>query len=140
MQRRRRRGRQRAVESEEEMLRLIDMGRSEGGREGRFWALDPIDGTKGFLRGGQYAVCLALVVDGDVKVGLLGCPNLPVDDKAAMSADVDGGSSRRGVMFAAVKGEGATSRGLGRGRWLEEGGEGDKEEGRGEGWRRAVFV
>jgi 3'(2'), 5'-bisphosphate nucleotidase len=39
--------------------------------------LDPIDGTKGFLRGGQYAVCLALIVDGKVKVGVLGCPNLP---------------------------------------------------------------
>src|SRR5437868_404236 len=26
----------------------------------RFWTLDPIDGTKGFLRGEQYAVSLAL--------------------------------------------------------------------------------
>jgi len=43
-----------------------------------FWTLDPIDGTSGFLRGGQYAVCLALIVDGTVKVGVLGCPNLPI--------------------------------------------------------------
>ena len=28
----------------------------------RFWTLDPIDGTKGFLRGEQYAVALALIV------------------------------------------------------------------------------
>lgn len=42
----------------------------------RFWTLDPIDGTKGFLRGEQYAVALALVVDGKVQVGVLGCPNL----------------------------------------------------------------
>ena len=42
-----------------------------------FWTLDPIDGTSGFLRGGQYAVCLALIIDGAVKVGVLGCPNLP---------------------------------------------------------------
>ena len=42
----------------------------------RFWVLDPIDGTKGFLRGGQFAVALSLLVDYEVAVGLLGCPNL----------------------------------------------------------------
>ena len=42
----------------------------------RFWTLDPIDGTKGFLRGDQYAVAFALLVDGQVQVGALGCPNL----------------------------------------------------------------
>lgn len=42
----------------------------------RFWVVDPIDGTKGFLRGGQFAVALSLLVDYDVTVGLLGCPNL----------------------------------------------------------------
>ena len=43
---------------------------------GRYWALDPIDGTKGFLRGDQYAIALALIDDGDVVLGVLGCPNL----------------------------------------------------------------
>lgn len=43
---------------------------------GRFWTLDPIDGTKGFLRGDQYVVALALIVAGDVQLGVLGCPNL----------------------------------------------------------------
>ncbi|NBB74735.1 MAG: 3'(2'),5'-bisphosphate nucleotidase, partial [Bacteroidetes bacterium] len=28
----------------------------------RFWTLDPIDGTKGFVRGDQYAIALALVI------------------------------------------------------------------------------
>lgn len=42
----------------------------------RFWTLDPIDGTKGFLRGDQYAVALALIEDGQVQIGVLGCPNL----------------------------------------------------------------
>ncbi len=42
----------------------------------RFWTLDPIDGTKGFLRGDQYATALALVVNGQVQIGALGCPNL----------------------------------------------------------------
>jgi 3'(2'), 5'-bisphosphate nucleotidase len=108
-----------SVESKEEMLELIDKGDSKGGRSGRIWAIDPIDGTKGFLRGGQYAVCLALMVDGDVKVGVLGCPNLPVDDAAELSADVGNGEGR-GVIFSAVQGEGATSRPLTTG-GLEEG-------------------
>lgn len=104
------------IESVDAMLDAIDAGNSSGGSKGRIWALDPIDGTKGFLRGGQYAVCLALMVDGDVKVGVLGCPNLPVDDSAPLSADsgIDQTDSEgKGVLFSAVLGEGATSRPLG---------------------------
>ncbi|MCJ1412110.1 hypothetical protein MMC19_006202 [Ptychographa xylographoides] len=104
------------LKSSDAMLDAIDAGNSAGGSKGRIWALDPIDGTKGFLRGGQYAVCLALIVDGEVKVGVLGCPNLPVDDKAPLSADVsDTGAEKhqRGVLFAAVIGQGATSQPLG---------------------------
>ncbi len=101
------------VESVEQMLQAIDAGNSAGGAKGRIWALDPIDGTKGFLRGGQYAVCLALIEDGDVKVGVLGCPNLMVDNSAPLSADV--GGTGRGVLFGAISGSGATSRPLGQG-------------------------
>jgi len=101
----------------DDMLAMIDEGKSAGGNKGRHWALDPIDGTKGFLRGGQYAVCLALIVDGEVKVGVLGCPNLPVDDKAPLDgANMDSkDTSQRGVLFAAVEGQGATSAPLGTG-------------------------
>ena len=63
------------------------------------WALDPIDGTKGFLRGEQYAVCLALIVDSVVQVGVIGCPNLPQNP-----AEPDGS---RGCLFVAVRGQGA---------------------------------
>ncbi len=101
------------VESMKQMLQAIDAGNSAGGAKGRIWALDPIDGTKGFLRGGQYAVCLALIENGDVKVGVLGCPNLPVDNSAPLSADV--GGTGRGVLFGAVSGSGAISRPLGQG-------------------------
>ena len=52
----------------------IDRGRADPAH--RFWTLDPIDGTKGFLRGDQYAVALALIVGGQVQLGVLGCPNL----------------------------------------------------------------
>jgi 3'-phosphoadenosine 5'-phosphosulfate (PAPS) 3'-phosphatase len=38
--------------------------------------MDPIDRTKEFVKGGQYAVALALVENGEQKVGVLGCPNL----------------------------------------------------------------
>lgn len=106
------------LKSEEAMLDAIDQGNSAGGAKGRIWALDPIDGTKGFLRGGQYAVCLALMVDGDVKVGVLGCPNLPVDDKASLTADIGAHQTDqegKGVLFGAIIGNGATSRPLSRG-------------------------
>ncbi|WP_457652403.1 3'(2'),5'-bisphosphate nucleotidase [Rhodocaloribacter sp.] len=62
----------------------------------RFWTLDPIDGTKGFLRGEQYAIALALIVDGEVTVAAMACPNLPVD----------AGAEEKGVVFAAVRGQG----------------------------------
>ncbi|KAL8393645.1 hypothetical protein RB595_003399 [Gaeumannomyces hyphopodioides] len=99
-----------AIKDAAAMLDTIDLGKSKGGSKGRIWTIDPIDGTKGFLRGGQYAVCLGLIVDGDIKVGVLGCPNLPVDDAAPLTADVD--ASGRGVLFSAVQGRGATSRPL----------------------------
>ena len=103
------------LKTEDEMLDTIDLGNSAGGPKGRIWALDPIDGTKGFLRGGQYAVCLALLVDGDVKVGVLGCPNLPIDDKAPLTEDMGSAASDaegQGVLFSAVQGSGATGRKL----------------------------
>jgi 3'(2'), 5'-bisphosphate nucleotidase len=70
----------------------IDHGNGEVGP--RYWTLDPIDGTKGFLRGDQYAVALAMVEAGDIKVGVLACPALTLGDQT-------------GVMFVAVRGQGA---------------------------------
>ncbi|KAF4960255.1 hypothetical protein FGADI_1070 [Fusarium gaditjirri] len=102
------------IKDVDDMLELIDRGGSQGGSSGRIWAIDPIDGTKGFLRGGQYAVCLGLMVDGDVKVGVLGCPNLPVDDSARLTSDIGSNATDegRGVVFSAVQGHGANSRPL----------------------------
>ncbi|TPX33222.1 3'(2'),5'-bisphosphate nucleotidase [Synchytrium microbalum] len=87
----------------EQVLTTIDAGTFAGGKKGRFWTLDPIDGTKGFLRGEQFAVCLALIEDGDVKVGVMGCPNLPRNINNPNDPD-------RGTIFVAVKGEGAFQR------------------------------
>ncbi len=47
----------------------------------RFWTLDPIDGTKGFVRGDQYVVALALVLHGRVELGLMGCPQLSLMER-----------------------------------------------------------
>jgi len=58
---------------------LLDLGNHSGGPGGRFWALDPIDGTKGYLRGGQYAVALALIEDGIPVLGVLGCPRFELE-------------------------------------------------------------
>ena len=106
-----------SIASADAMLDIIDKGDSKGGAKGRIWAIDPIDGTKGFLRGGQYAVCLALMVDGDVKVGVLGCPNLPVDDSEPLREDIGADATDaegKGVLFSAVLGQGANSRPLGK--------------------------
>ncbi|XP_039037881.1 uncharacterized protein LOC120175251 [Hibiscus syriacus] len=61
--------------STEDVLKAIDSGRSEAGSQGRHWVLDPIDGTKGFLRGDKYAIALALLDGGKVVLGVLACPN-----------------------------------------------------------------
>ncbi|MCA9751587.1 MAG: 3'(2'),5'-bisphosphate nucleotidase [Gemmatimonadetes bacterium] len=90
-------GRQVAGATEEQVCDWIDHGNGQVGP--RYWTLDPIDGTKGFVRGDQYAVALALVEGGDLKVGVLACPYLPVDPE-----DPDG---ERGVLFTAIRGEGA---------------------------------
>ncbi|MEE9212064.1 MAG: 3'(2'),5'-bisphosphate nucleotidase [Phycisphaeraceae bacterium] len=81
--------------TDEQVLDWIDRGGAAA--SGRYWTLDPIDGTKGFLRGGQYAVALALIENGKVSLGLLGCPNLPGD----------GGEDQPGVLLTAERGQGA---------------------------------
>lgn len=75
------------------VLHWIDYG--NGNVSNRFWTLDPIDGTKGFLRQDQYAIALALIEDNEVKLGILGCPALTLD------------SGETGFIFVAVKGEGS---------------------------------
>ncbi|GAB7363411.1 hypothetical protein MBLNU230_g3688t1 [Neophaeotheca triangularis] len=107
-----------SIKDENHMMEVLDQGQSKGGASGRIWAIDPIDGTKGFLRGGQYAVCLGLMIDGDVKVGVLGCPNLPVSDAEPLTENTGADASDaegKGVLFAAVQNSGATSRPLSKG-------------------------
>jgi len=83
----------------EQVCAWIDYNRANTGE--RFWTLDPIDGTKGFLRGDQYVVALALLVDGQVQISALGCPNI----ENASTPRVGG----EGSLLLGVKGAGAWS-------------------------------
>jgi len=64
------------------------------------WSIDPIDGTKGFLRREQYAVAIGILKNGVPYAGVLVCPNLPVD--------LNQPDGPRGVLYVAAKGEGTT--------------------------------
>jgi HAL2 family 3'(2'),5'-bisphosphate nucleotidase len=76
-------GHESAAWSVEEVAAAVGIGGYPGARvaDGSscppFWVLDPVDGTKGFLRRGQYAVGLAYVSCGSVSLAVIGCPNLP---------------------------------------------------------------
>ena len=85
--------------TEEEMVTTINRGSHNGGKDCRFWTLDPIDGTEGFLRKEQYSVALALIENGEVVLGVLGCPNLWVNSYDS--------KEKVGTIFYAIEGQGA---------------------------------
>jgi 3'(2'), 5'-bisphosphate nucleotidase len=102
-----------SIGSAEQMMDTIDLGRGSGGRHGRIWILDPIDGTMTFMRGQQYAVCLALMEDGQQKIGVIGCPNLDLSSGKISEANAD--NLGNGYMLSAVKAQGAVIRRLSKG-------------------------
>ena len=94
----------------EEVCGLVDRGSGDPPEE--FWTLDPIDGTKGFLRRDQYAVALGKIERGVVTIGVLGCPEL-----ANGSQPAPGGA---GSLVVAVRGEGTWWQPLvGNGHWRQ---------------------
>lgn len=120
--------------SRQDLLEAIDYGQGIDEQKDpspdmisqRIWCLDPIDGTKGFLRGrvkgGQYCIALALIEDGEPVVSVLGCPNLPLPNTESTRTTPHGVwseneakdaarsnslfSNSRGCLFVAVKGGG----------------------------------
>ncbi|NJL83636.1 MAG: 3'(2'),5'-bisphosphate nucleotidase [Chloroflexaceae bacterium] len=70
----------------------------------RYWTLDPIDGTKGFIRGDQYAIALALIEEGQIKLGAIAAPALPMALNQ-LNPEI-------GVVFMAVAGGGSQIRPL----------------------------
>jgi 3'(2'), 5'-bisphosphate nucleotidase len=87
----------------DDLCDALDRCNDQGGATGRRWTVDPVDGTKGFLRNQQYAVALALIQDGEVTVGVLGCPNLP-ERFARDQSEVENGA---GCLFVAERGSAA---------------------------------
>ncbi len=89
----------------DEILRMINRGNHGAGRNERFWTLDPIDGTRGFLAKRQYAIALGLIEDGEVVLGILGCPELGANA-------TNGAGGEKGFVFFAEKGQGSYQLGL----------------------------
>mmetsp|Transcript_29204 Transcript_29204/g.53795 ORF Transcript_29204/g.53795 Transcript_29204/m.53795 type:complete len:401 (-) Transcript_29204:28-1230(-) len=79
-----------------DVLMLLRRGCDPGGHEGSVWVLDPIDGTKGFIRGAQYAIGLGLLENGKPVLGAMACPNLP-----PLHGDVEHRADRAGFVFHA---------------------------------------
>ncbi|TVU38439.1 hypothetical protein EJB05_11810, partial [Eragrostis curvula] len=102
----------------DDVLRAIDRGGKNSvsfdSNHATYWVLDPIDGTKGFLKGDDalYVVGLALVVDEQLAVGVMGCPNWtedPTDNENDVNATAFSG---RGVLVVSHVGCGTWSRRL----------------------------
>jgi HAL2 family 3'(2'),5'-bisphosphate nucleotidase len=94
---------QRPTASLDDVRVALDRCDDPAGPDRRWWTLDPVDGTKGFLRNEQYAVALALVVDGEVVVAAMGCPNLPYDAEPGDAT----ATGPLGVLFVAERDQGA---------------------------------
>jgi len=109
------------------LYKSIDVGKSyldwfdensgiqnENKKPDKIWVLDPIDGTKGFLRGkhtgGQYCIALALLENGIPTIGILSCPNLPTKGSSNLEWNLDEisgqQSTNRGCIFVASQGGG----------------------------------
>ncbi|KAL4628786.1 hypothetical protein ACB092_05G264000 [Castanea dentata] len=78
----------------DDVLKAIDRGGKEaftfGTKPATYWVLDPIDGTRGFLKGSEalYVVGLALVVEGEIVLGVMGCPNWQYDSSIEFTTEV----------------------------------------------------
>jgi 3'(2'), 5'-bisphosphate nucleotidase len=87
----------------------LDFGR---GREtNRIWTVDPIDGTKGFIRGDQYAIAIALLLGGEVQVSALACPAMPFDPTSDnQTGAIALAMSEQGVILEPLDDGGVTKR------------------------------
>ncbi|KAK4198651.1 hypothetical protein QBC40DRAFT_283294 [Triangularia verruculosa] len=94
---------------------VIDLCTLEGQGKKRTWVFDPIDGTKTFLKGKQYAINIALLAEGkeggrEEVMSVVACPLLDWtlgtegDGQAINDATVD--KTGRGAVVYCVKGHG----------------------------------
>lgn len=59
--------------SEADVVSWLDFGKHKR-NAARTWVIDPIDGTKGFISGRHYAVCVGVLEAGKPKDGMMACP------------------------------------------------------------------
>ena len=97
--------------TEDQVLDLIDHGNGEASTD-RYWTVDPIDGTKGFLRGQQYCIArlremigerdIHIEIDGGVTPDTAGnCAAMGADVLVAGSAVFKGGSVAKPEAYGA---------------------------------------
>ena len=105
---------QRPAVNQGDLLTALDRCADPGGPGRRWWTLDPVDGTKGFLRNEQYAVALALIDDGEVALAVMACPNLPLVGERSpgqaprLNEARDAADAKAiGCLFVAERGRGA---------------------------------
>lgn len=92
--------------TEDNILKAIDRGGKDASvfapKPATYWILDPIDGTRGFVKGSEalYVVGLALVVEGQIVLGVMGCPNWHEDcyDNSIIGVP-ENSSSRSGIIM-----------------------------------------
>lgn len=95
----------------EEMCALMDAcGKGQPG-VGRMWVFDPIDGTRGFMRGELYAVNMALLEDGNQILSAVAAPGLDPDVSGCILNETVDPTGRGSLLFA-VRGHGAYIRPL----------------------------
>lgn len=63
---------------EKDVLHYLDYAQTQSSPD-VFWVLDPLDGTRGFLRGDQYAIALARIIRGEIDIAGLACPRLKMN-------------------------------------------------------------
>ncbi|KAM3424475.1 hypothetical protein BST61_g6479 [Cercospora zeina] len=91
--------------SKDDLLKYLDWGgKRETSDDGRTWVFDPIDGTATFLRGQQYAINCAMLVNGREEIGIIGCPNVVLGSSTVSEDVID--EHGLGLMIYAVRGEG----------------------------------
>ncbi|KAK9681778.1 hypothetical protein RND81_10G027200 [Saponaria officinalis] len=94
----------------DEVLLAIDRGGNNAvafdEKPATYWVLDPIDGTRGFLKGGNamYVVGLALIVEGEIVLGVMGCPNWQESFNDRSASDIQETESESGIIMAAHAG------------------------------------
>ncbi|XWX03666.1 inositol monophosphatase family protein [Aggregatilineales bacterium SYSU G02658] len=77
--------------SVDEVIEWLDFGKERRAR--RVWVIDPIDGTRGFIAGRHYAICVGLLVDGHPSAGVIGAP-MYADGAGAIFYGDEGGLHR----------------------------------------------